>query len=49
MSSLAGPSRRTLKLETIDGRPALASKAADWLLEVGFVRDPPGLAFYLGW
>ena len=49
LSSLAGPSRRTLKLETIDGRPALESKAAAWLLEIGFVRDPPGLAFYLGW
>lgn len=49
LSSLTGPSRRTLKLETIDGRPALESRAATWLLEFGFVRDPPGLAFYLGW
>ena len=49
LSRLAGPSRRTLKIETIDARPALESPASDWLLEFGFVRDPPGLAFYLGW
>lgn len=46
LTALAGPTRRTIKVETIDGLPALDAPAAPWLLEVGFVRDFPGLAYY---
>jgi ATP-dependent Lhr-like helicase len=47
--TLAGPSRRILKVETYNTAPALASPAAPWLAEVGFVRDHPGMAYYAGW
>lgn len=46
---LAGGSRRILKVETYNALPALSSPAATWLAEAGFVRDPPGMAFYAGW
>ena len=46
---LARPSRRVLKVETYNGAPTLASPAVPWLTDVGFVRDPPGMAFYAGW
>jgi ATP-dependent Lhr-like helicase len=46
---LAGPSRRVLKVETYNTAAALASPAAPWLADVGFVRDHPGMAFYAGW
>jgi ATP-dependent Lhr-like helicase len=46
---LAGPGRRVLKVETYNNAAALASPAAPWLLELGFVRDHPGLAYYAGW
>lgn len=46
LTALAGPTRRTLKVEAIDGLPALDSPAAAWLIEAGFVRDFPGLAYY---
>ena len=36
-------SRRTTTAAT------LASPAAPWLAEAGFVRDHPGMAFYAGW
>jgi ATP-dependent Lhr-like helicase len=49
LPSLAGPSRRVLKVETFNASPALASPVAPWLSELGFVRDPPGLAYYAGW
>jgi ATP-dependent Lhr-like helicase len=49
LPGLAGPSRRVLKIETYNAATALASPAAPWLTELGFVRDPPGLAFYAGW
>ena len=49
LPSLANPSRRVLKVETYNNAAALASPAAPWLTEVGFVRDYPGLAFYAGW
>jgi ATP-dependent Lhr-like helicase len=38
-----------LKVESYNAAPALASPAAPWLADLGFVRDPPGLAFYAGW
>lgn len=47
--SLAGPSRRVLKVETYNTAAPLASPAEPWLAEVGFVRDPPGMAYYAGW
>ena len=46
LPALAGPSRRVLKVETYNAAATLASPAAPWLAEVGFVRDPPGMAFY---
>jgi ATP-dependent Lhr-like helicase len=49
LTSLARPSRRILKVETYNGAPALASPAAPWLAEAGFVRDHPGMAYYAGW
>lgn len=47
--TLAGPSRRVLKVESYNGAATLASPAEPWLAEVGFVRDPPGMAYYAGW
>jgi ATP-dependent Lhr-like helicase len=49
LPSLAGPHRRVLKVESYNAAATLASPAAPWLAEVGFVRDPPGMAFYAGW
>ena len=49
LPTLAGPTRRVLKVETYNTANTLASPAAPWLAEVGFVRDPPGMAFYAGW
>jgi ATP-dependent helicase Lhr and Lhr-like helicase len=49
LTALATPSRRVLKVETYNGVAALASPAAPWLDEVGFVRDHPGMAYYAGW
>jgi ATP-dependent Lhr-like helicase len=49
LPTLAGPSRRVLKVETYNTAPALASPAAPWLAALGFVRNPPGLALYAGW
>ncbi len=47
LPTLAGPSRRVLKVETYNVTPTLASPAAGWLAELGFVRDPPGMALYV--
>ena len=49
LPGLAGPARRVLKVETYNTAATLASPAAPWLAEVGFVRDPPGMAYYAGW
>ena len=50
LPSLASPSRRVLKVETYNTAATLAGPAAPWLAEVGFVRDPPGMAYYFtGW
>jgi ATP-dependent Lhr-like helicase len=49
LPSLASPARRVLKVETYNGAATLASPAAPWLAALGFVRDPPGMAFYAGW
>ena len=49
LPSLAGPNRRVLKVETYNTAATLASPAAPWLAEAGFVRDPPGMALYAGW
>ena len=49
LASLAGPARRVLKVETYNTAAALASPAAPWLAELGFVRDHPGMAYYAGW
>jgi ATP-dependent helicase Lhr and Lhr-like helicase len=47
--TLAGPSRRVLKVETYNNAATLASPVVPWLSEIGFVRDHPGMAFYAGW
>jgi ATP-dependent Lhr-like helicase len=49
LPTLAGPARRVLKVETYNSAATLASPAAPWLAEVGFVRDYPGMAYYAGW
>ncbi|RUL88507.1 DEAD/DEAH box helicase [Tautonia sociabilis] len=49
LPGLAGPSRRILRIRKVNGEPAWTSRLAGLLQEVGFVRDPPGLAFYAGW
>jgi ATP-dependent Lhr-like helicase len=49
LPTLAGPSRRVLKVETYNVSATLASPAAPWLAELGFVRDHPGMAYYAGW
>jgi ATP-dependent Lhr-like helicase len=49
LPTLAGPARRVLKVESYNTEPALASAAAPWLGEVGFVRDYPGMTYYAGW
>ena len=46
---LAKSSRRVIKVETYNEAAALASPAAPWLAEAGFVRDHPGMTFYAGW
>jgi ATP-dependent helicase Lhr and Lhr-like helicase len=49
LTTLAGPHRRVLKVENYNTATTLASPAEPWLAEAGFVRDPPGMAFYAGW
>jgi ATP-dependent Lhr-like helicase len=49
LPGLAGPGRRVLKVESYNAAHALASPAAPWLSDLGFVRDHPGLAFYAGY
>ncbi len=49
LPKLARPTRRVLKVETYNGAATLASPAVPWLADAGFVRDPPGMAFYAGW
>ena len=50
LPTLASSTRRVLKIETYNTAATLASPAAPWLAEVGFVRDPPGMAYYFtGW
>jgi ATP-dependent Lhr-like helicase len=49
LPTLAGPHRRVLKIESYNTAATLAGPAAPWLADVGFVRDPPGMAFYAGW
>jgi ATP-dependent Lhr-like helicase len=49
LPALAGPARRVLKVETYNNAATLASPAAPWLAELGFVRDHPGMAYYAGW
>ncbi len=49
LPTMAGAGRRVLKVETYNSAATLASPAAPWLAEVGFVRDPPGMAYYAGW
>jgi ATP-dependent Lhr-like helicase len=49
LPTLAGPARRVLKVESYNTAATLASPAAPWLAELGFVRDHPGMAYYAGW
>ena len=46
---LARPPRRVLKVESYNGAATLASPAASWLAELGFVRDHPGMAYSPAW
>ena len=46
---LAGPRRPVLKVETYNGEPALQSPVAARLVELGFVRDFPGMTYYQAW
>ncbi len=46
---LANPARKVIKVDTYNNSVASASAATLWLTEAGFVRDPPGMAFYAGW
>jgi ATP-dependent Lhr-like helicase len=49
LTRLARPPRRVLKVETYNGAATLASPAAPWLADLGFVRDYPGMAYYPAW
>jgi ATP-dependent Lhr-like helicase len=49
LPGLAGPTRRILKIESYNGSPTLESPVASRLVELGFVRDYPGMAYYPGW
>jgi ATP-dependent Lhr-like helicase len=49
LPTLAGPTRRVLKVEAYNTAAPLASPAEPWLADAGFVRDPPGMAYYAGW
>ena len=48
LPKLTRPSRRVIKVETYNEAAALASPAAPWLAEAGFVRDHPGMTYYAG-
>ncbi len=49
LPAVLGKSRKILKIETYNGRPVADSPVADRLGEIGFVRDYPGMTFYVGW
>lgn len=49
LRSLANPSRRVLRVETYNTASVLASPAAPWLTDSGFVRDHRGMALYARW
>jgi ATP-dependent Lhr-like helicase len=49
LPGLATPPRRVLKVESFNTQAALASPAAPWLAELGFVRDHPGMTYYASW
>ena len=49
LTSLVGPGRRVLKVETYNSAAVLASPAAPWLASVGFVRDMDAMAYYATW
>jgi ATP-dependent helicase Lhr and Lhr-like helicase len=47
LPGLTNSKRRILKVETYNGVAALESSAAARLAELGFVRDYPGMAYYM--
>ncbi len=49
LPEVLGKTRRILKVETYNGGPAAQSAMAGRLGEIGFVRDYPGMTFYVGW
>jgi ATP-dependent helicase Lhr and Lhr-like helicase len=49
LPEVLGKSRRILKVETYNGQPVAESAVAGRLGEIGFVRDYPGMTFYVGW
>ncbi len=49
LPAVLGKSRKILKIETYNGRPVADSPVAGRLGEIGFVRDYPGMTFYVGW
>lgn len=46
---LAGLRRPVLKVETYNGEPAINSPIAPRLVDLGFVRDYPGMTYYAAW
>ena len=44
-----GKGRKILKVHTYNGGPVAESAVAARLGELGFVRDYPGMAYYVGW
>lgn len=48
LPSLAHPGRRVLKIETYNGVAASACPITGRLAKLGFVRDYPGMTYYLG-
>ena len=49
VTGVLGKGRKILKVETYNGGPVAASAIAGRLGELGFVRDYPGMTYYVGW
>jgi ATP-dependent Lhr-like helicase len=49
LPAAVGKGRKVLKVETFNGGSVSESAIAGRLAELGFVRDYPGMTFYVGW
>ena len=49
LPTLAGPSRRVLKVETYNGRRRACQPRRPLAGRPGFVRDYPAMTYYAGW